>query len=312
MAGGSGEATPLAAPAALGDDAPAPAAGGRRELRESDPRRSPDTDWAPWTAVVALLGGLVLAAVGGLVVDIPAALLGVTISSSHTPAGLAIADTFVQDVAFVVAAAYCAQIGGRTLRAWQLGLRPPGAGWRSAARKIALLIVLFILLDIAWSEAFSPGKDKLLQQLGSNESALLLLLSAGLTCVVAPMAEEILFRGYMFTALRNWRGTGPAAVITGILFGAVHAGSAPVLDLIPLAVLGFGLCLLYRYTGSLYACMVAHCLNNCIAFAGLEGWWWQGFLLAAASLLAMAGIIRATQLAGLLPATATAPRRGGA
>ena len=44
----------------------------------------------------------------------------------------------------------------------------------------------------------------------------------------------------------------PAAIITGLVFGGVHAGSAPVVDLVPLAGLGFGLCLLYRYTGSLY------------------------------------------------------------
>ncbi len=80
---------------------------------------------------------------------------------------------------------------------------------------------------------------------------------------MAPICEEFLFRGYIFTALRNWRGTLPAAIITGLVFGGVHVGSAPALDLVPLAALGFGLCLLYRYTGSLYPCMIAHSLNNC-------------------------------------------------
>ncbi len=93
------------------------------------------------------------------------------------------------------------------------------------------------------------------------------MLSAGLTCVVAPICEEFLFRGYIFTALRNWRGTLPAALITGLMFGGVHVGSAPALDLVPLAALGFGLCLLYRYTGSLYPCMLAHSLNNSLAFS---------------------------------------------
>ena len=53
--------------------------------------------------------------------------------------------------------------------------------------------------------------------------------------MVAPICEELLFRGYIFTALRNWRGTLPAALIIGLLFGGVHVGSAPVLDLVPLA-----------------------------------------------------------------------------
>ena len=94
--------------------------------------------------------------------------------------------------------------------------------------------------------------------------------------MIAPICEEFLFRGYIFTALRNWRGTLPAAILTGLLFGGVHAGSAPALDLLPLAALGFGLCLLYRYTGSLYPCIAAHSLNNCVAFASLEGWGLEG------------------------------------
>lgn len=233
-----------------------------------------------------------LAAVGGLVVDLPAIALGANLTTSHTPPGLAIADTFVQDVGFVLAAVFCAQLGGRTVRAWQLGLRPPRVGWRRASLMLVGLIVLFIILDAIWSVLFNPGKEKILEQLGSNEGGGLLVLSAALTCVVAPISEEILFRGFIFTALRSWRGTIPAAVITGVLFGAVHAGSAPVLDLVPLAILGFGLCLLYRYSGSLYPCIVAHSLNNSIAFASLEEWGWQEYIaLILASFAAIAALV---------------------
>jgi len=242
-------------------------------------------------ALVALIGGLVLAAVGGLVVDLPAIALGANLTTSHTPPGLAIADTFVQDVAFVLAAVFCAQLGGRTVRAWQLGLRPPRVGWRRAALMIVGLMVLFIILTAIWGALLNPGKEKILEQLGSNEGAALLMLSAALTCVVAPISEEILFRGFIFTALSSWRGTFSAAVITGLLFGAVHVGSAPVLDLVPLAALGFGLCLLYRYSGSLYPCIVAHSLNNSIAFASLEGWGWQMPVLVFVALAAIGALV---------------------
>src|SRR5207248_7118396 len=60
--------------------------------------------WPPWAAPAALAMGVVLAAVGGLLVDIPALALGVHVSSSHVPAGLEIANTAVQDLGFVVAA----------------------------------------------------------------------------------------------------------------------------------------------------------------------------------------------------------------
>jgi uncharacterized protein len=280
------------------------------EPPEGERSGSPSTGWPPWTALVALLGGLVLAFAGSLVVDIPALALGVKISSSHTPAGVTIADTAVQDVGFVLAAIYCAHIGGRAVRAWQFGLRRPGAGWPSASGRVLLLLVAFIVLSAAWSAAVHPGEEKTLEQLGSNEGAVLLLLSAGLTCVVAPICEEFLFRGFMFTALRNWRGTLPAAVITGLVFGGVHAGSAPALDLAPLAALGFGLCLLYRYTGSLYPCMIAHSLNNSLAFASLEGWGWQAPVLMVSALLAIGAVVLAFKRVGLIAPEARLARPG--
>jgi membrane protease YdiL (CAAX protease family) len=265
-----------------------------------DPPAPSAAGWPPWMAPVALVGGLVLAAVGAFAVDLPAIALGVHLTTSHTPPGLAIADTFVQDVAFVVAAVYCAQIGGRAVRAWQFGLRAPRVGWRRAAGMILVLIVVFLLLNAVWQALFNPGKEKILDQLGSNQNTTLLLLSAALTCVVAPISEEFLFRGFIFTALRSWRGTLPAALITGLLFGGVHVGSAPVLDLVPLAALGVGLCLLYRYTESLYPCIVAHSLNNSIAFASLEGWGWETLVLIVGALIGIGALVILLKRAGVI------------
>jgi uncharacterized protein len=236
-----------------------------------------------WTGFVVLVAALVLAAVGGLIVDIPALLLGVKISSEHTPAGLELANTVVQDVAFVLAAVLFAQMGGRKVRSWQFGFSPTPT--RRAVGFVILLILGFLLFSAVWALALDVNtKEKLLEQLGADETTLLLVCSALLTTVIAPICEETLFRGYVFAALSKWRGWLPAAAITGLLFGAVHVGSAPVADLIPLAVLGFGLCWLYRRTGSLYPCIAAHSLNNSLAFGALEHWSWQIPLLAAGAL----------------------------
>jgi membrane protease YdiL (CAAX protease family) len=265
--------------------------------------RSPVTSWPWWTAPLALIGGLVLATLGGLIVAVAALVLGARISSSYTPPGVTIAGTFVQDVGFVLASVYCAHIGRRAVHAWQFGLRRPSMGWRKAGLMVFVLLLAFLVFSVAWSEAFNPGREKVLEQLGANEGRALLLLSAGLTCVVAPICEEFLFRGFIFTALRNWWGTFRAALVTGLVFGGVHALSAPALDLVPLAALGFGLCLLYRYTGSLYPGIVAHSLNNSLAFSALESWKlleWRTLALTIGSLLAIGALVLTARRVGLI------------
>jgi uncharacterized protein len=231
---------------------------------------------------VALLSGLVVAVVGALLIDVPALALGVNVSAEHLPDGLQLADTAVQDAGFVFVAVFFAQLGGRGAAAWQFGLRPTPL-WR-AVRWMVLVGLGFLLFSLAWKLAVNPPEEKVLEQIGTG------VLAAALTCVIAPIGEEFLFRGFIFTALRNWRGPWTAAVVSGLLFGLVHVGSAPLLDLVPLAALGFGLCALYRQTGSLYPCIAVHSLNNSLAFGQLAKWnWqWQIPLLAVASLALIA------------------------
>ena len=60
------------------------------------------------------------------------------------------------------------------MRAWQFGLRPPGVGWRAAVGLIVLLLVVaFLLLSVDLGAMLvNPSKEKLLEQLGTNESTL--------------------------------------------------------------------------------------------------------------------------------------------
>ncbi len=262
--------------------------------------------WPPWTAPLALVLGLVLAALGGLLVDIPALLFGVRLGSGRLPPGLQIADTFVQDVGFVAAGVLIAGWGGRQVRAWQFGLRP--TPWRRAVGGVLALYAAFVAFSAVWAAALDVhAKEKVLDQLGANRNAALLVGAAVLTTVVAPICEEFLFRGFIFTALRTWSGPWVAAVLTGALFGAVHAQSAPVALLVPLGALGFGLCILYWRTGSLYPCIAAHCVNNSLAFGTLEGWSWQIPILVVCALSAVGLLGLGLRRTGLLALPVTAP-----
>jgi CAAX protease family protein len=272
------------------------------------PAGLPANDWPAWSGLLALVAALVLAAVGGLIVDVPALLVGVKVSSSHTPHGLELLDTAVQDAVFVLTAVLFAQLGGRAVRAWQLGLRPARARWWQIGLLVVGVYVCFFLFSALWAAALGEEpKEELLKQLGADETALLLALSALLTTVIAPIGEEVLFRGYVFPALAKWRGWVLGGAITGLLFGGVHVGSAPVVYLVPLAVLGFLLCALYRQTGSLYPCIATHCLNNSIAFGALEKWSWQIPLLALGALGTTGALRVALQRSGIL--CAAGPRQ---
>lgn len=245
--------------------------------------------WKPWTGPVALLAGLAAALVGGILVAV-LGIIGGSDLSDPSP-GVTNGSTFLQDFCFIGAAVLFARLAGRP-RPEHFGLRAtrlrPAVGW------IALAYVAFIAFTAAFSALVgSDAQDtEALNSLGVHDGPVLLVLAALLVCVMAPIAEELLFRGYMFPALRNWRGIWPAAIITGLVFGAIHAGSTPVQFLVPLAVFGFALCLLYVRTGSLYPCMALHAINNSIAFSVTEHWLaWQVLILIVSSLAVLAAVM---------------------
>jgi membrane protease YdiL (CAAX protease family) len=125
------------------------------------------------------------------------------------------------------------------------------------------------------------GNEKLPKEFGVTHSTAALVGAAIFVCVIAPIAEEVFFRGFIFGALRRMRidvgghdvGTWVAAVITAILFGLAHGASAPGRYLVPLGFLGFVLCLLRWRTRSLYPGMALHSINNSLALGvGQEHW----------------------------------------
>jgi hypothetical protein len=245
--------------------------------------------WPPWTAFVALIAGFGIALFGALVIGVVAAALGADFEDP--PPVVNIVATVVQDGALVGSAVLFARLHGPA-RPWHFGLRATRV--RRAAGLVVLTWGAFILFSAIWVAALGiDERDNLPKELGVDESTVSLLAVAVLVSVIAPIAEEVFFRGYFFTALRNWHGVWPAALVTGLVFGGIHGGSSPVGFLVPLAFLGFLLCLLYVRTGSLYPCIVVHSLNNSVAFGISEGWGWQIPVLGVAALALITAVLAA-------------------
>ncbi len=258
--------------------------------------------WKPWTAWVALIAAFGGALMGALLVGVVGAIAGADIEDP-TPA-VNIAATIVQDICFVGAAVLFAGMAGRP-RPEQFGLRPTRV-WR-ALGWMAVAFMAFYVFTVVWVAIVHANADdsKLPDELGVDRSTIALLAAAFLVSVVAPMAEEFFFRGFFFGALRNWKGMWPAAIITGLVFGAIHIGSAEVALLLPLAFFGFVLCLLRERTGSLWPCIVLHCANNSLAFGVSQDWGWQipVLFVCALSIIALAALAVRTRWA---PAVAPA------
>jgi membrane protease YdiL (CAAX protease family) len=234
---------------------------------------APATDppgWPLWIAPLGVLLGLVIGILASIIVER---------GQTHPGPTATIAADIVFDLGFVAAALWLVWRQG--------GLRAADFGYRrvrpsTAIRSFALAAIAYYGLTAVYATVLQlKGSDKLPSDLGTTKSTAALVAASVFVCAIAPMAEELFFRGFIFGTLRGMRvrlrghelGPWIAAVLTGILFGLAHTGSASSQYLIPLGFLGFVLCLLRWRTGSLYPCMALHSANNALALGYNQlGW----------------------------------------
>jgi uncharacterized protein len=261
---------------------PSPSSAAAPELeppsQPAGPSRPADLPpWRLWTGPAGVALGLTLGALASIMVDVVGRVGGSSVAHP-TPAVSIVAD-IVFDLGFVVAAFWLASLSGRP-RAADFGFRR--VRFRTAVKAFVLGAAGYYGLTAAYGSLLRlRGSDKLPSELGVTHSTAALVAASVFVCAIAPMAEEFFFRGFFFGALRNLkvkvlgRELGPwiAAVVTGILFGLAHTGSASSQYLIPLGFLGFVLCLVRWRTGSLYPCMALHSANNALALGVNQlGW----------------------------------------
>jgi membrane protease YdiL (CAAX protease family) len=218
--------------------------------------------WPPWYAGVGFLVALIATLV---VVGLVAVITGATTDEDDTT--FTVVATFLQGLIFVGTAVLFASFAGKP-RARQFGLRPsrfwPTVGWA------ALGLFSFYLFAAIYTAIVQPDAEQTVaQDLGADKGTLGQIAAGFMVICVAPVAEEFFFRGFFYRALRSRYAVLVAALIDGLLFGAIHwdfSSADGLLIVPPLAALGFMFCLVYERTGSLYPVIALHALNNAIAF----------------------------------------------
>jgi membrane protease YdiL (CAAX protease family) len=220
----------------------------------------PSFPYANWGPVAAVLG--VLLALGtGIVLSVP------VLIAAKPPSGGELGDVasalvqFATALGFLLVPFAIAAGRGATVReaAAQLGLRrfkPSNVKWMFAA------IGAYLLFSIVYIAIFgAPHQKDIAENFGAVPVQVLLIV------IAAPVSEEVCFRGMLFGGLRERLPRLAAALISGLIFGALHVTTG-ISAVPPLIVFGFVLALLYEKTGSIWPGILLHMLNNSVALLG--------------------------------------------
>lgn len=148
-----------------------------------------------------------------------------------------------------------------------LALRPPGARALGAA---LLVIAGGIPLGwlIGWLQTFVlpiPYEFlEALQQFVTAEGAGRLLWLLLLVALTPAICEELVFRGVLLQGLGQRLSMGGAVLVSALVFGTFHLSFETAIRFLPTAWLGALLAYVVWHTGSLYASMLMHLVNNAV------------------------------------------------
>ncbi|MFC1453709.1 lysostaphin resistance A-like protein [Verrucomicrobiota bacterium] len=138
--------------------------------------------------------------------------------------------------------------------------RAAGQGVMGYIGIIPIIVVTSILCQVFF---YAAGYPVTLQDVvtiflepQSGWSLFFLLL---LAVVVAPLVEEVLFRGILLPVLMKKMGAGTAVVASSLIFAGIHQHLP---SFAPLFILAVVLSMLYIYSGSLWTPIVLHAVFN--------------------------------------------------
>lgn len=232
-----------------------------------EPREATVPVWAPFAALLAVL--IIVSITAAAVYGVLKASDPSIKSTDDLPDGATLGLTFFQDLVFVFGAWISVKLALGSGALDRLGLRRVRS-WREALKWAGGAYAVFWIAAIVLALAFGDPKDQtLVTDLKEEDSTITLIGWAVLICVLAPVVEEIFFRGFMFGAFLKRMPLVWAALLDGLVFGLGHAPAAPI-QLIALGAFGVGLCLLYWRTQSIIPCMALHALNNSITFGATK------------------------------------------
>lgn len=145
-----------------------------------------------------------------------------------------------------------------------VGLLPASGQWLAAGVAAGLLAIPLTALIASGVQLLlgqpltNPQLEFLVPEGFSWFGAVGMFVMGGL---LAPLAEEMFFRGVLYPWMRSRWGVWAGIVGSGLIFGAVH-GEISISA--ATAVMGMGLAWLYERSGSLWPSILVHIINNAV------------------------------------------------
>lgn len=148
-------------------------------------------------------------------------------------------------------------------RSEMLALRPPRGGWKMLVLSLVPMLVLTGCWTalLAWlvPEVVAADLEPFKQMLGAAGIVTLLVIAVG-----APLSEELLFRGFLFSGLSKSRlGLWGTAILTSLAWTALHAGYS-IFGLLEVLMIGLYFSWLLIRTGSLWVTIFCHAVYNTV------------------------------------------------
>jgi membrane protease YdiL (CAAX protease family) len=146
---------------------------------------------------------------------------------------------------------------------------------KSGAVTFLVVMPLVVVSEVIWgyvltSMGLPMENQDLMDLLQKTSSAWLVVSLVAIATLVAPVAEELIFRAGLFRYLRTRAPRWAAILATSVLFGALHVHWGGKFEglpsLVPLTVLAAVFCVAYERTGLIGTTIVAHALFNLNTF----------------------------------------------
>jgi membrane protease YdiL (CAAX protease family) len=112
----------------------------------------------------------------------------------------------------------------------------------------------------------APQKQAIVEMFSQSSTLEQRILIIVLAVALAPLAEEFIFRFFLYGVMKRYFGRVVGVLVSALLFAAVHAHLP---SFAPLFVLGSCFAIAYEWSGSILVPMMMHALFNAITLTAL-------------------------------------------